>query len=475
MNQKIPTIIQGGMGAGVSNWRLARAVSWLGQLGVVAGTALDQILSRRLQDGDKDGHVRRALEHFPFPHVAHKILDAYFIPGGRDPSEPYHTPKMKTVEGALPTQELCVAANFVEVFLAREGHAGMVGINFLEKIQMPHLPSLYGAMLAGVAVVIVGAGIPMEFPAAIEALAEHQPAAYTLNVADSQKGDPVRMTLDPSSFLEPGQTLPSLPHPAFLPIVSSDTLATMLIRRIKGNIAGFIVEEPVAGGHNAPPRGRMQLTAEGEPIYGPRDAVKLEAFRKLGLPFWMAGGYGSAERLKEALDQGAAGVQVGTPFALCMESGIAPELRQALMARALAGKGKVFTDAKASPTGFPFKVAKLEGTLSEAKIYEQRRRICDLGFLREVYRKPDGSVGYRCAAEPKQAYLAKGGDPEATVGRKCLCNGLLANIGLPQRLADGTTELPLLTLGDDYDQIERFCTNGNPDFTAADVIQQLMG
>ena len=43
-----------------------------------------------------------------------------------------------------------MAANFVEVFLAREGHVHPVGINFLEKIQMPHLPSLYGAMLAGV-------------------------------------------------------------------------------------------------------------------------------------------------------------------------------------------------------------------------------------------------------------------------------------------------------------------------------------
>ena len=76
MNHNIPVIIQGGMGAGVSNWRLARAVSWLGQLGVVAGTALDQILSRRLQDGDQEGHIRRALASFPFPKIAQKIIDA---------------------------------------------------------------------------------------------------------------------------------------------------------------------------------------------------------------------------------------------------------------------------------------------------------------------------------------------------------------------------------------------------------------
>ena len=47
-DMKEPVIIQGGMGAGVSNWRLAQAVSRLGQLGLVSGTALDQIMARRL-------------------------------------------------------------------------------------------------------------------------------------------------------------------------------------------------------------------------------------------------------------------------------------------------------------------------------------------------------------------------------------------------------------------------------------------
>ena len=58
-------IIQGGMGVGVSSWQLARAVSQAGHLGVVSGTALDNVLARRLQDGDQDGNIRRALRHFP--------------------------------------------------------------------------------------------------------------------------------------------------------------------------------------------------------------------------------------------------------------------------------------------------------------------------------------------------------------------------------------------------------------------------
>ena len=476
MNFSLPKIIQGGMGAGVSNWRLAKAVSKLGQLGVVAGTALDSILSRRLQDGDPDGHARRALEHFPFPAIARRILDAHFIPGGRDPQSPYRLARMHSAEPNLPAQELCVAANFVEVFLAREGHSNPVGINFLEKIQIPHLPSLYGAMLAGVAVVVVGAGIPMEFPEAISALSEHRPASYSIYAAGPKDAEPVRVSLDPSLFLEPGQTLPPLPKPAFLPIVSSATLATMLLRRIREGLAGFVVESSVAGGHNAPPRGQMRLDVAGQPVYGPRDAIDPAAFRELGVPFWLAGGRGSREQFSEAIAQGASGVQVGTPFALCRESGLVPSLRRTLVAKAISGHAKVFTDPAASPTGFPFKVAELEGTLSDPSVYAARRRICDLGFLREAFRRPDGSIGYRCPAEPEKAYLAKGGKPEDLVGRKCLCNALVANVGMPQRLPDGSCELPLVTLGDDFANVGRYCPDpSNPDYSAADVVREILG
>ena len=69
-----PTIIQGGMGVAVSGWQLARAVSSLGQLGVISGTALDAVLVRRLQDGDAGGHVRRALEQFPFRPAVEAVL-----------------------------------------------------------------------------------------------------------------------------------------------------------------------------------------------------------------------------------------------------------------------------------------------------------------------------------------------------------------------------------------------------------------
>ena len=462
------------MGACVSSWRLAKAVSKLGQLGVVSGTALDHVLARRLQDGDVEGHVRRALSHFPWQQMARRIMDTYFIPGGRQANEPYRGIRMHVVEGERLAHELCIAGNFVEVFLAREGHSNPVGINYLEKIQLPHLPSLYGAMLAGVTVVIVGAGIPMEFPAAIAALAQHEAASYTVQIAGAVNGDSTcQLTFDPSTFKE-DHALPPLDHPQFLPIVSSDALAMILCKKIKGTIDGFIIEGPLAGGHNAPPRGLLKLTDDGQPIYGQRDTVDLAAMRQLGKPFWLAGSYGSPERIAEALAAGAAGVQVGTPFALCTESELTPEFRRLLIQKALTGNARVFTDPQASPTGFPFKVAVLDGTLSDPAIYDQRRRLCDLGFLRTPYRRPDGSIGYRCAAEPEAAYIAKGGKPADAVGRKCLCNALIANVGMPQQFVGGGTELPLITLGDDYANVGRFCDAEHLDFSAADVIKKLL-
>jgi len=84
-----PVLIQGGMGVAVSSWPLARAVSTAGQLGVVSGTALDAVLARRLQDGDPDGHLHRALDQFPIPEMAGRVQARFFRPGGRAAGHPY--------------------------------------------------------------------------------------------------------------------------------------------------------------------------------------------------------------------------------------------------------------------------------------------------------------------------------------------------------------------------------------------------
>ena len=460
------------MGAGVSDWRLARAVSQTGQLGVVSGTALGCILARRLQMGDPGGPMRRALKNFPVPGVADRVLADYFIPGGKADDAPFKATTLPTINPGPDFVALTVLANFAEVFLAKEGHAGMVGINFLEKIQLPTLPSIFGAMLAGVDYVLMGAGIPRSIPGVLDKLAKGEAVELKIDVEGALPGEEFHTKFDPAAFC--GGSAPALKRPYFLGIVASATLAITLARKSNGHVDGFVVEGETAGGHNAPPRGALQLSAGGEPIYGPRDVPDLEKIRELGLPFWLAGSYGSAEKFAAARQLGAAGIQVGTAFAFCEESGIRADLKQQVIQLSREGRAGVFTDPLASPTGFPFKVVQLAGTASDAAKNAKRIRLCDLGYLRHVYRKEDGTIGYRCPAEPVEDYVRKGGAAGETDGRQCVCNGLTATIGLTQFRPGEETDLPLITAGNEVANIAAFLQPGRDSYTAAEVVARLL-
>jgi NAD(P)H-dependent flavin oxidoreductase YrpB (nitropropane dioxygenase family) len=467
----LPKLIQGGMGVGVSSWALAQAVSRKGQLGVVSGVALDVVHARRLNDGDPGGHLRRAYERFVRPEVVERVLRRYYRPGGRPPGTPYLTVPSHRLDPPSLLIDLTVLANFAEVSLAKEGHSGLIGINYLEKIQLPTLYALYGAMLAGVDVVLMGAGIPKEIPHVLDLLAAGQPATYRISVAGATPQDERLTRFDPVAFVGGTHSTP-LVRPQFLAIIASNTLASFLAKSVHGRPDGFVVEGPIAGGHNAPPRSALVLDEEGQPVYGARDNVDLRALGALGIPFWLAGGYGSPDRLREALEAGAAGIQVGSAFALCEESGMDPAIKHGIIARALAGTLSVRTDPRASPSGYPFKVVALDNTVSDLENYLSRQRVCDLGFLRTPYLRDGDTIGYRCTAEPEADYVGKGGTLEDTEGRKCLCNGLLATIGLEQLRKQGP-ELPIVTAGDDLERAVRVLAVDGRAYTASDVVDYL--
>lgn len=466
-----PVIIQGGMGVGVSGWRLAQAVSRTGQLGLVSGTALDTMLVRRLQDGDPGGDLRRALSAFPFPDVAGRILTRFYRPDGREPGAPYDLIPMYRRAASAFKQQLTVAANFVEVFLAREGHHGAVGINYLAKIQMPTLPSLFGAILAGADYVLMGAGIPKDIPGVLDQLALGRPARLRLDLEGTSPADAVEMEFDPAACGMPPAG--DLKRPSFLPIVASNSLVTLLARKANGRVDGFVIEGPTAGGHNAPPRGRKNFNERGEPVYGPRDEVNLERVAEEGLPFWVAGGMGRPEQVKQAQASGAAGVQVGTLFAYCEESGLSDTIKESVVRRSRSERVDVRTDDRASPTGFPFKSVDIPDSVSSPEVYDARERICDLGYLRIAARQDDGRLIYRCPAEPVESFVAAGGEREETVGRRCLCNSLLANIGLGQIREDGSSEPTFVTSGDDLSHLGAFLGDRRT-YSAADVIDYLL-
>lgn len=465
----LPWLIQGGMGVGVSGWRLARSVARTGQLGVVSGTALDTLLIRTLQSGDPGGHLRRALAAFPVPELADSVRQRYFVAGGIGADERYAATPRLTADESCSARELTVVANFCEVWLAKEGHDGRVGINYLAKVQLATASAMFGAILAGVDYVLVGAGIPAEIPCMATRLAQLRPVRARLDVEGDDTA--VELAFDPASVLCGAQAGP-LRRPDILAIVSLPALASYLCRSAQTTPDGFVVEGHSAGGHSAPPRGPMRLDEQGDPVYGPRDIPDFAKMAALGLPFWIAGGQCGPEQLRRARAAGAAGVQLGSVFALCEESGLDAPLRRRLVERELRTELTVRNDPSASPTSFPFKVADLPGTLADPAVSAARRRLCDLGYLRTPYRTGHGAVAYRCPAEPAAMYVRKGGAPEQTKGRQCLCNGLLAAVGLGQRRPHGVVEPPVVTIGQDLGFLRQLAPEGQT-YSAESVVRWL--
>lgn len=463
-----PWLIQGGMGIAISGWPLARAVALTGQLGVVSGTAIDTVFIRRLQDFGVDHSLQAILDRFPLQTIVQDVLER-FAATKRRIGAPYKTIPMLTHRNTQSSQDLLVLASYVEVALAKEGHDGDVGVNLLTKVQLPTLPTLFGSVLAGVNYVLMGAGVPTHIPGILDRLCQGRDAQLPLNVVGATSNDstPI-MGFDPARFLSDRV----LRRPKFLGIVSGHVLANALAKRSSGSVDGFVVERPSAGGHNAPPRGTFSIDEKGNPEYGPRDVVDYQAMRDLEVPFWIGGGVTTAEHVQEAFDEGAAGVQVGTLFAYCDESGMDTPLRAHIIKETLSGELEVRTSLRASSTGYPFKVVVEDGTIADSTVYEQRERKCDLGYLREAYQRADGTVGYRCAAEPVAAFVRKGGDPKDTEGSTCLCNGLMSTCGLGQIRADGRQEPPIVTSGDSLNDIRRLAMK-NGHYSAADVVTYL--
>jgi len=468
-------IIQGGMGAGVSGYTLANAVSSEDDaMGVVSGTALDVIMARRLQQGNTE--VRDALLEYPDKEFAQKVIDRYFVDGGKTEEgfkakqfPAFIADENRDIRLSNPNLEkLIAAANFVEVRLAKKGHNNPVGINYLHKIQWPLMPSIYGAMLAGVDHILIGAGFPTEVPAVLESLAEGEVSRMRVPLFTGEKD--YHLLFDPKGVLD---TSTRLEVPGFIGIVGNH----LGVKGLK-DVDGYIFEGPPAGGHNAPAR-EKGLTDAGEPRYGPKDDINYKLLegllsknaegRGVVQPFWLAGSY--ANRLGEAIELGARGIQVGTIAAFSRESGLYGQLRRHALQEIMKG-AQVFTDPRASPSGFPFKILRADGTLAIPELYEGRERICNLGYLIDLGLRGDGSVFTRCPAEPIVDYIKKGGEQDDTLGRMCLCNSLMADIGIGS-VYKGVPERPLVTSGVYLGDVKAMVDSHGLDYSVKDALNYI--
>ncbi|WP_374689646.1 nitronate monooxygenase [Promineifilum sp.] len=504
-------LIQGGMGVYVSNWRLAKAVAMQrpGETaGTVSGTALDVVYVRLLQLGDPGGHARRALQALDDTFdvaIGRDIRDRYFIEGGKPPDARFRSAPMQIIkatdgrrsfplpDGATAATsfkleddviELLIATGFAEVWLAKEGHPGRILINFLHKIELPLIYVLYGAMLAGVDGVVIGAGNPEGLPALCRQLAQHAAVTHKISLLYRETGEDFKLAFDPQQVAGGRFAAQPLAAPAFLAVVSLEELVKVLAESESLPPDGFIIEHHTAGGHNANPAGPMVKDATGQPIYGARDEADLAAILAVGIPFWLAGGYGSGPKLQEALAAGANGVQAGTVFALAEESGMKPEYRSAILEalkNGVADADLVHTTTF-SPTGFAFKVVQLQDTVSADDIYESRRRVCDIGMLQQRgFNKPDEqgdrTLFQRCPAGPIETYIKKRGLEHNTDERRCLCNGLLSCVGLGQvkEVRGELVEEPaIVTLGNHLDGVRRLSRQGQTRYYVEDVVADIL-
>ncbi len=471
-----PEIIQGGMGVAISGWQLARSVAEAGErigrpvLGVVSGIGLATSMILRLRRGDPI--TRRAFEAFPVPEIAQGFIERYWL--NNNSSSRSRTPPKPEIlvngseERKADFTKLLIVVNFAEVWLAKQGHSRPIGINYLEKVQLPRLPEMFGALLGGVDYVLMGAGIPNQVPGVLDDLAAWRETSYKIHVVGSEKHV---LSFDPKALIPEQYRMP-LTRPKFLAIVSHHTLARALALKATGDVDGFVVEGPIAGGHNAPPRGK-EINESGEPVYTERDKPDIAKIRGLGTPFWLAGGYASPEKLDEAKSMGAAGVQVGSAFALCDESRLRDDIKRELRRKSYSGAIKVMANPVISPSGFPFQMVRLEGSLSDPTVYATRKRNCSMGYLVEAYRTARGGIGFRCPAEPVKAYVKKGGDADNTQGRVCICTGLAA-ASADGQLSETANEPPIVTLGQDQSFIRSMLPSAEGSYSAEDVIRAIL-
>ena len=461
-------VIQGGMGVAVSDYRLARATG-RSAVGIFSGTAIAEVLSRRLQDGDPTGEMREALATFPNQAIADRALRLFFQEHGERPhgqSLWYRQLPMfnhNTRETSI-TVDMTVLGAYAEAYLARIGAGpnGKTGLNLLTKLDRPNMHVLAGAMMGGIDVAIMGAGIPDQIPELIHKI-KHNQGEPILHGIHTQGQGPSRFAM-PLDLGRYAPDLDTMNHPAFLAIITHHDLARRMSEQ-EFAPDGYVIEAPTAGGHNAPPRGSAK-NERGEPVYTEQDLADLSQMLEMGLTFWLAGQRGTHEDYEDALLSGARGVQVGTAFALAQESGWDPELKRRIIDEIASESGlDVYTDPNASPSGFPIKVGRVSGTVSDADVYAARQRICDIGHLRTAHHGVDAhgkpTIGYQCTAEPMEDYLRKVGAAELppehpkrrvammrTDGSVCLCNALLAAAGFP-RVRDGVAEPAMVTIGDD--------------------------
>lgn len=174
---------------------------------------------------------------------------------------------------------------------------GLVAVNVMKAVDA-HAGYVRQACASGAEAIVMGAGLPLDLP---ELAADH-------------------------------------PEVALIPILSDARGVAVLLKKWarKGRLPdAVVIEHPrYAGGHlGAPDPADLR-----DPRFDFSEVLPavFRTFEEMGIPRWqipviVAGGINSHERLLAALVQGAAAVQLGTPFAVTEEGDAHPNFKRVLL------------------------------------------------------------------------------------------------------------------------------------------------
>lgn len=234
-----------------------------------------------------------------------------------------------------------------EIHAARDiaGGRGMIAVNVMRAVSQ-YADYVRQACRSGADAIVVGAGLPFDLP---------------------------ELTAD-------------YPEVALVPILSEARAIGLLVKKWqrKGRLPdAIVIEHPrYAGGH----LGAAKLDEVGDARFDFAQVLPAaqKLFEDMGIapiPLIVAGGINSPEKLRQALALGAAGVQVGTPFAVSEEGDAHPAFKRVL---ASAGPEDIVTFM--SVAGLPARAVRtpwLAGYLEKEAVLLRRakqRRACTLGW-----------------------------------------------------------------------------------------------
>ncbi len=262
-----------------------------------------------------------------------------------------HHPDLMRATGRSRDKQAIEAANLValdrEIRAARDIAAGngIIAVNVMRAVSQ-YAGYVRQSCASGADAIVVGAGLPFDLP---------------------------ELTAD-------------YPDVALIPILSEARAIGLVLRKWmrKGRLPdAIVIEHPrYAGGH----LGAAKIDEVADPRFDFAEVLPAaeRLYQELGIapiPLIVAGGINSPGRVREAFALGAAGVQVGTPFAVTVESDAHPNFKRVL---AEAGPADIVTFM--SVAGLPARAVRtpwLARYLEREAVLQSRakkRRECTLAF-----------------------------------------------------------------------------------------------